>query len=152
MFKRILLALAICLMLAAPAFPSANTTVPANGLLVNETGSSGVCVAVTTASAVTVAHGDPNATSLALYADQAMNCYPGTIADGAPATTPTTGAVGTGAGMPIPSGVWVTISPARTLVIGQSLGATALDLGPPGARYDCIAQSSNGHVCTVRTY
>lgn len=127
---------------------AANSNTPSNGVRMNETGSSGVCVAVTTGAAVTVAHGDPYATGLSFYADQAMNCSWGDPADTAPTVTPTTGAVGTGAGFPIPATTIVNLGSGRALQYGS--GST-LNL-PPGDRVDCIAQATNGHVCTFRTY
>lgn len=157
MFKRILPMLVVCAALlvggARGAFAAANSTIPANGVLVNETGTSGVCVSVTSGAAVTVAHGDPNATSTALYSTQAMNCSSGTTTDVAPTTTPTTGAIGTGAGWPLPATSWLTIAGARVLQYGQGVGgSTPLNLAAPGDRIDCIAVSTTGNICSFRTY
>lgn len=135
MTKRILLALLLVLGAKSAAL----------ALTINAKGSSGVAVAVTTASAVTVLDADPKRTSATLYADQQMNCMPGAATGGAPAIAPTTGAMGTGAGFPIPASTLVTISADRSVPLGNAGMNLYLD---PGARLDCIAASSNGHVAT----
>lgn len=113
------------------------------GVSINSQGSSGVCKTVTTGAAVTVLAANKNRTSVTIVADEQINCEQGDAFGTAPATTPTTGAIGTGAGFPILASTYVTINadiaPSETGVALYSV---------PGDRLDCIAATTNGHVCT----
>ena len=137
--KKLLIALFSIALLAGPAFADGS------GISVNEKGSSGVCLAMDTSAAKTVVAGDPNRNGgVTLYSTVALNCWPGDPAGNAPATTPTTGAVGTGKGFPIAATQYIAILSGRAVapMIGNSFSL------PSGDRLDCISQTASGYVCS----
>ncbi len=113
-------------------------------IVINDKGSAGACQAVTTGSVVTILAGKTDRGTVTLYATVGLNIEAGDPFGNAPSVTPTTGAIGTGAGFPIPATTLVTISGDRDIPAGQS---AALSLAP-GSRIDAIAQTANGNVCT----
>jgi hypothetical protein len=105
----------------APGKALGNPTVNAQGI-------AGACVAVTTASAVAVVAGDATRLRWSIYNNSSCqaHCEYGSIANAAPATTPSASA-----GMPIPG------------------FSTASESVNPQNRLDCIADSCTASLCVT---
>jgi len=116
----------------------------ATAAVINSQGTGGACVAVTTGSVVSVVLYLASRPNVVFRADQDMNCMPGPSTGGAPAIEPTTGSIGTGHGFPFDANILYSLGPGRALPLTTSPNLN-LD---PAAQMDCIARSSNGHVCT----
>ena len=148
MFKHISRALAFVALVLVFSIPAHATATPVQqgGVTVNGYPSGGgVCTAVTTGAVITsLVAANTRRTSLTLYATTQMNIEPGDTAGNAPTIAPTTGAIGTGVGFPIPATTMVTIQAGA--IQAPQFSGVALNL-PPGDRIDAIAASSNGYVC-----
>lgn len=116
----------------------------ANAAVVNSAGTAGVCVSVTSGAVVTVLAAKPLRPNVTIYTTQPLNCEPGSNNGGAPTVTPTTGAIGTGAGFPFVASQYISIGGGRSIPL-TATGNLFLD---PGARLDCIAQSATASVCS----
>lgn len=133
------LILTICLILLTPLFARAAT--------INAKGASGVCVAVLTSGVTTILDFNNLRSNVTIYCSTQMNCEAGPATGGAPATTPTTGAIGTGAGFPIAANTYLDIGPSRAISPGTVGSGATLNL-ETASRMDCIAATANGACCT----